>query len=223
MACEEPAISAVEDGRLACVPPDAACPRGSTFRAGPAGEHGVCALPPTCPAGTLSETLNERSSCRSIVTTGSRSIARVDVGAWAALVLGVDGGRGSPELCRPLAQRANLFDAREAIAIAVDGTSKNDGGSGDSSGNTTAGGGAASSPSPGVRISVSATFPDEDVSRLHVEVHARTASGRLLEPEGDAVVGGAVTTLFELLRGLGGEASAAAIGLEVTCTLVPPG
>jgi hypothetical protein len=90
---------------------------------------------------------------------------------------------------------------------------------------------------------VSATFPDEDISRLHVEVDARLtratgASGasstngashegapslaRALDPAAAKVVSDAVTSLFELLRGMGGESSAAAIGVEVSCILAPP-
>ena len=36
------------------------------------------------------------AACRPVVTTGGRESGRVDVGAWAALALGVDGGPGRP-------------------------------------------------------------------------------------------------------------------------------
>jgi hypothetical protein len=147
------------------------------------------------------------------------------VGAWAALALGVDGGSGSPWLCRPLAQRPSLFagdlrgDLRD-VRIATNGL---DAGHGDGDPSTSAGASAddEKSASLTVRISVSATFPDEDLSRLHVDVRALDAAGHSLAPAAEGVVTGAVGTLFELLRGLGGEASAAAVGLEVTCAVVP--
>jgi hypothetical protein len=221
LACEGTAIPIVEDGRVTCVPPDAACPRGTSFRigagAGAGADAGACTRPPACPAGTL----GEGSSCRPIVTRGGRTGTRVDVGAWAALALGVDGGSGSPWLCRPLAQRPSLFagdlrgDLRD-VRIATNGL---DAGDGDAS--TGASADDEKSASLTVRISVSATFPDEDLSRLHVDVRALDAAGHSLAPAAEGVVTGAVGTLFELLRGLGGEASAAAVGLEVTCAVVP--
>jgi hypothetical protein len=227
LACEGAAIPIVEDGRLACVPPDAACPRGTSFRADANAGEGAnvnapaCTRPPACPAGTL----GEGSSCRPIVTRGGRTGTRVDVGAWAALALGIDGGSGSPWLCRPLAQRPSLFagdlrDARRPMS-ALDAGHGDGGPSPSVSGG--AGGGADDerSASSNVRISVSATFPDEDVSRLHVDVRALDAAGHSLGPAAEGVAAGAVDTLFELLRGLGGEASAAAVGLEVTCAVVP--
>jgi hypothetical protein len=49
-------------------------------------------------------------ACRPIVVAGGRMTGRrVDIGAWSALAIGIDGGRGSAELCRPLAQRPSLF------------------------------------------------------------------------------------------------------------------
>jgi hypothetical protein len=215
LACEGTAIPIVEDGRLSCVGPDAACPRGTTFRVN-AGA-GACTRPPACPAGTL----GEGSSCRPIVTRGGRTGTRVDVGAWAALVLGVDGGSGSPWLCRPLAQRPSLFTSdRRDVRIAASGP---DAGRGDGDAGASVGARADDerAASSSVRISVSATFPDEDVSRLHVDVRALDAAGHSLAPAAEGVAAGAVGTLFELLRGLGGEASAAAVGLEVTCAVVP--
>jgi hypothetical protein len=216
IACEAPTMPIVEEGHAACVPPDATCPRGATYRgeadagadaadANSPTRAGVCVRPPACPPGTL----NEGTTCRAIVTAGGHSGRRVDVGAWAALAIGIDGGRGSSWLCQPLAQRPGLFaddrgDVRAAGADAGASAS-------------------ARTAAPAVVISVSATFPDEDVSRLHVEVDARSArgGGAPLAPPAVEAISNAVGTLFELLRGLGGEASAAAVGLKVTCTLAP--
>ena len=44
-----------------------------------------------------------------MTTLTPNSGRRVDVGAWVAIALGIDEGSGSPELCRPLAQRPALF------------------------------------------------------------------------------------------------------------------
>jgi hypothetical protein len=223
IACEAPTMPIVEEGHAACVPPDATCPRGTTYRADAdadadadananrATRAGVCVRPPACPPGTL----NEGTTCRAVVTAGGRSGRRVDVGAWAALAIGIDGGRGSSWLCQPLAQHPGLFaDDRADVRAAGAGADGSVGVSVSAGARTAA---------PAVVISVSATFPDEDLSRLHVEVDARSArsGGAPLAPPAVGAISNAVGTLFELLRGLGGEASAAAVGLEVTCTLAP--
>jgi hypothetical protein len=46
---------------------------------------------------------------------------RVDVGAWASLALGADGGAGSSDLCRPLQQAAAVtgVPAGSAVRLAV--------------------------------------------------------------------------------------------------------
>jgi hypothetical protein len=185
VVCSDPALPIVESGRTVCVPPEATCPRGTRRAPGAA----TCTRPPACPPGTLPEA----SSCRPIVTTGGRSIdpsgTRVDVGAWAALALGVDGGRGSPELCQPFAQRPGVF-------------------------------GPDLSPDPRtLQLVVSLTFPDQDISRVHAELQVHDAGGRASPPSVDALALATVSTLVELLRGLGGEASTAAVELEVRCVL----
>jgi hypothetical protein len=115
----------------------------------------------------------------------------VDLGAWASLVLGIDGGAGSPELCQPLAERPGVF------------------------GGEAAGGGGARP----IRVAVAVLVPDEDVSRVHAEVHARDAQGRELPAQAEALVSDTVSSLAEAFRSLGGEASTAAAELEVTCTV----
>jgi hypothetical protein len=184
-ACRDATLPIVESGRSVCVPPDATCPRGTRRAPGAA----TCTRPPGCPPGTLPD----GSSCRSVVTAGGGSSdatgTRVDVGAWAALALGVDGGPGSHELCEPLTQRPSAF------------------GPDVSSGPRT------------LQIAVSLTFPDQDISRVHALLEARDLGGHPLPPAADALVSADVSSLIELLRGLGGEASTAAVELKVRCVL----
>ena len=206
--CREPAVAVVETGGVACVGPDAACPRGTT----PGGTEGngrrvrTCARPPPCPPGSLAE----GSACRPVVTLGGLAGNRVDVGAWAALALGVHGGPGSPALCQPLAQHPSAFGL----------------GSGDREASASAdAGAAAAAASQIVRVAVAIMVPDQDVSRLHAEVRATAAGGaggagdHPLSAVADALVSGAVGTALEALRGLGGEASAASVELEVSCAI----
>jgi hypothetical protein len=113
----------LEGGRFACVPSDAACPPGSRAaqQAPKRGDGGAsrptsCEYSLACPAGSLPE----GRGCRPIVSrargfgegtrTGGGASTVVDVGAWAALVLGYDGAQGSADLCRPLQAHPSLFD-----------------------------------------------------------------------------------------------------------------
>ncbi len=198
--CREPAVALVEDGRAACVAPEAACPRGTRPGAQHDAKRGsICDRPPTCPPGSLAE----GSACRPVVTAGGRSGSRVDVGAWAALALGVDGGRGSGALCQPLAARPSVFEAGAAVA---------------SGGAPPADGGARPAHAT-VTVAVAISVPDQDVTRLHAQVHARGDAGRPLSPAAEALVSASVGTLLEALRSLGGEASAASVELEVSCAV----
>jgi hypothetical protein len=196
--CPEPAVALVEAGRVACVGPAAACPRGTTpgGMAGDGKRARTCDSPASCPPGSLAES----SACKPIVTLGGHGGSRVDVGAWAALALGVHGGPGSPALCQPLAQRPSVFgpgSAAEAVGDVADS-------------------GAAPQI---VRVAVTIILPDQDVSRLHAEVRARGAGDRPLSAAAEALVSRAVDTALEALRGLGGEASAASVELEVSCVV----
>lgn len=133
--------------------------------------------------------MDEPGTCRPLVTVGGHGLARVDVGAWAALALGVDGGPGSAYLCRPLAQRPAAFELAP--------------------GKTTT-----------VRLRLALTVPDQDLSLVRVGVRATdAASDRPLPRAGEDVVRSAVASLVEPLRSLGGEASAAAVQVEVRCTV----
>jgi hypothetical protein len=126
--------------------------------------------------------------------TGERGSAkrRVDVGSWAAITIGADGGRGSDDFCRPLEQRPELFPGHEDDSR------------------------------PAVRIAVRLVFPDQDVSRVSADVRVRDADGRPFQGAAARVVDRAVEAMLELLRGLGGEATASSLDVEVSCDVQPP-
>ena len=67
-------------------------------------------------------------------------------------------------------------------------------------------------------MAVTILLPDQDVSRVHARVRA-TEGGHPLSTVADAFVSDAVGTALEALRGLGGEASAASVEVEVTCSV----
>jgi hypothetical protein len=79
--------------------------------------------------------------------------------------------------------------------------------------------GAAPEKAARVHIRVTMTMPDQDVSALSAEVAASDDKGQPLMPPADTAVVAATTTLLELLRGLGGESSAAAVGVHVWCEI----
>ena len=111
--CSSPAVAIVEAGQSACVAPEAACPRGTRAAAAAPADglsRRTCDRPLACPPGSLAD----GSTCRPVVTAGGRAGSRVDVGAWAALALGIHGGPGSAALCRPLAQRPDVFERSSA-------------------------------------------------------------------------------------------------------------
>jgi hypothetical protein len=201
--CGDAGAPLVESGRAECVPREAVCPRGTRL------ENGACARAPTCPAGTLpdgagapsdklpdgagapSDKLPWGKACQPVVTEGAGGgrRSRVDVGAWAALVLGVDGGRGSEELCRPIAQRPAAFGLGPGQSLTV-------------------------------RLRLSLRVPDQDLAAVHADVHAvADPSTRPLPPAAENLVRAAVTSVVEPLRSLGGEASAAAVDMEVRCSV----
>jgi hypothetical protein len=123
--CGDGGAPLVEGGQTECVPATATCPRGATRAGSAAGA--VCARPLRCPPGSLPDTdkrdeperrgpADKPERCRAITAT----TRRVDTGAWAVLVLGMDGGPGTDDLCRPLAQRPAAFGlAREQKAALV--------------------------------------------------------------------------------------------------------
>ena len=197
--CPEGAVSILESGRASCGSAQAACPRGAR----PTGPARACTRPALCPPGTLPE----GDACRTVVTTGGRAGRRVDLGAWAALALGVDGGPGAAPLCQPLAGRPSVFGAAAHAGLSAQADAQPDGGE--------------ARADSGVRVALAILAPDEDVSRVHAEVRALDAAGRDLDPAAQALVSDTVSSILELLRGLGGEASSAAVELEVSCAVAP--
>ena len=166
--------------------------------------------PPLCPPGTLldvasgptpqtraggvgsgptPQTRGGEGSCRPVTTIITGAGRRVDVGAWSAIALGIDGGSGSPELCRPLIQRPAVFGVNPGQTLAV-----------------------------GIHLTL--TIPDQDLARLHAAVTGLASGARQLSLATKAareVIDTAVATLLEPLRSLGGESSAAAVDISVTC------
>jgi hypothetical protein len=67
-------------------------------------------------------------------------------------------------------------------------------------------------------VAVAILLPDQDVSRVHARVQA-TVGGHPLSTVAEAFVGATVSSAIEALRGLGGEASAASVEVEVTCAV----
>lgn len=108
--CSQHELSLLENEQVSCVPPDATCPRLKR-RVG-----GTCESAPSCPPGSLPD----QASCRPIVTVGHRGASRVEVGLWAALALGMDGGLGSAALCQPLSQRPTVFGVAPKGPLRID-------------------------------------------------------------------------------------------------------
>jgi hypothetical protein len=175
---------------MVCTGLDATCPRGTRR------EGATCARSLPCPAGSLAE----GAACRPVVTSaGPGTVARVDLGAWASLVLGVDGGSGQPALCSPLAQRPTALARAPEKGVGRD----------------------PESPLT-VNIRIGLSVPDEDVSRAHASVAATDGAGRPLTPLGQALVREAVDTELEAFRSLGGESNAGEVEVRVRCGLALP-
>ena len=116
-ACAPGTVAIPESGQLSCLPADATCPRGTELAAG------RCVRRPLCPAGSLAfvgQTSAGSVACVPVVSAGGRTTGeRVDVGAWAAIALGVDGAEGSHDLCRPIAQRPLAFGVAPHASLVV--------------------------------------------------------------------------------------------------------
>jgi hypothetical protein len=172
----------VEAGRFICVPTDAACPPGSRATA-----SGICVHPPSCPPGSL----EAGGACRPVVLRGWRrgaTVPVVDLGAWAALVLGTDGGPGAADLCRPL--QVHPLEMGLAPGESVE-----------------------------IALRIALRVPDQDVAAAYSQVTATQVASHPLPPSASALAERAVAALLEPLRGLGGEASASTLGVEVRCVV----
>jgi hypothetical protein len=190
-ACQPGTSVVVASGRTACVAPDVACPRGSR------AQGAACVRPPRCPAGTL----GLDGACRPIVVRRHAGIPVVDVGAWASIVLGVDGGPGAPDLCRPLQGHPAALGVVQGESLVV-----------------------------GVHVALTVPDEDLTRVVAEVEVHGRPGTsaesevrahveGRSLPPSAGAVAEAAVAGLVEPLRGLGGEALATRTAGSFRCTI----
>jgi hypothetical protein len=178
LACEDGSPPVLGDGRLACVPRDALCPRGTRRRGS------ECDRAPSCAAGEA----RDGDRCHPLVRRGGRG-PLVDVGAWLYAVVGPDGGEGSHDLCAPIALRPAAFGVAPRAAMRV-------------------------------RVTVDLRIPDQDTSLVQLEVAAvDEATGLPLPGAAASLVAASASSLVETLRGLGGEASAAAAHTTVTCAL----
>jgi hypothetical protein len=183
--CPDAAVAEDREGAVVCLRTADTCPHG-THRDGDR-----CARPLACPPGTLPEA----GGCRSFVSAaaGPARSPRIDVGTWATLVFGVDGGDGSDDLCRTLARRTDAF----AIAPGEKEVALLD-------------------------IALTLPDQDTTRASASVDVEMRATPGAALAPLPPAargIVERAVASLVEPFRGLGGESSAAALRLTVRCDL----
>jgi hypothetical protein len=189
LSCSPAAEPVVESGHAACIAAEDACPRGTTMSD---RDRRACAGPPRCPPGTIAGAEASAGHLRPACWPVVASTPRgpiVDLGVWTTSSIGLDGGRGADWLCRPLAQRPGAF-------------------------------GVAAGQSVEVLVQVALSVPDQDVSRARAVSEARdAASGLALSSAANEVVQTGVDTLVTALRGLGGEANAAAASVAVRCTV----
>jgi hypothetical protein len=103
-------------GHPVCLVGELACGRGQVFDretdGGPLG--GQCSAAKPCGAGELADEIS--GQCVRLVRAGGSDHV-VDVGAWARLALGIDGGEGTRSLCAPV--RAVLGEGTAATKFAV--------------------------------------------------------------------------------------------------------
>jgi len=188
--CPDGTVAAIASSRLYCVPGDAGCPRG-TRRAAARATHPPCQRPARCPPGSL----GDGAACAPIAFSRERAGAdpsfgtgvAIDLGAWVSRALGIDGGPGSSELCRPLEMRPDLFPVERGAALVP------------------------------LDIQVAISVPDQDVTQVHASVAVRAPEPLSLQAEN--AVRGAVGTLVELFRSLGGDATSASANVRVKCTV----
>jgi hypothetical protein len=215
-ACPEGTSAVVTGGRLACLDVEATCPRGT--RLDRASKRPTCARPPQCPPGSLPDGRAAAPTCRPIVSLGPDGRRSVDVGAWAALVLGVDGGPGTDDLCRPLLQHPDVFGLQPQLPAAKRTPGEDE--ESDAGEEADVRQAQPEAGVTGVGLLVWLTAPDQDIARVHARVEligSASAGPRPSGAEANRLLTEAVETLLEPLRGLGGEASAAEVKVEVRC------
>jgi hypothetical protein len=126
------------------------------------------------------------------VTQRPNGAVTVDVGAWANLVLGPDGGDGSAELCRPLAQRPDALGLTKGDELTLR-----------------------------VNVALAFPDQDLTRLHARVSVRSSASSkdtaARSLPSTAERAAIDSVQTLLEPLRSLGGEATATEVKVEVRC------
>jgi hypothetical protein len=182
----------VDGGQIVCVPAEVACPRGTRL------DGKSCAPLPACPPGSVPAPQGSggKVECRPVMVRGPRGPV-VDVGRWTALVIGADGGPGSPDLCRPIAQHPATLGVRpgETATLAV-------------------------------RLRLLIPDQDTSRVHAQVDAQFAAGAGRPPQDAAPTarmaqaqIVAAAVAGLVEPLRGLGGETSAASVDVEVRCAV----
>lgn len=96
VGCKLPEAGLVVEGSsLACLARPSFCGRGARWK------DNACHPDPTCPLGAIADL---EGACVPVVRrSGPDTI--VDVGAWIRVVIGPDGGDGTPTVCGPLVAR----------------------------------------------------------------------------------------------------------------------
>ncbi len=182
-SCPDAAVVVDRRGAAACLRSADTCPHGTRRE----GER--CARPPACPPGTLPES----AGCRAFVSAGAgpSTAPRVDVGAWAAIALGIDGGPGSDDLCRDVARRADAFDLEP---------------------------GETRSTLIHIALTIPDQDTTRASATVHLQIaDGANGSPGPAPPAAGEVVERAVASRVEPFRGLGGEASTAGFEVAVHC------
>jgi hypothetical protein len=113
----------------------------------------------------------------------------VDVAAWARAVLGADGGPGSERFCDRLAIDPSAF----GVDVAAETTA---------------------------RIDIELDFPDNDITQLHARFSvAEDGRGARIPSTATTFAEIALRPFVEMLRALGGTASAASVSSVVRCVV----
>lgn len=180
IACAEGETLVLRDTQAYCMKAEEACPRGTRFR------EGKCAPARSCGAGEVQDESTER--CVRVLTPFEASHV-VDVGTWARLALGADGGPGTNALCAALRDDARTF-------VSVNGSS--------------------ASVAIGVELRFPGNDVTEVQATVTV-TEARTGATFAGPPS--TLVERAVNDEVEALRSIGGLAGATAVSTKVRCEL----